>query len=101
MAAKKEAETATTKKPAVKKTAAKTTAAKKVSAEKVSKKAPSNEAATIRVQYYRSAIGFNVQQKLTIKGLGFGKLNSTRDLIDTPALRGMIAKVPHLVRVIE
>ena len=61
---------------------------------KISKKKAATD--TIKIQYYRSAIGFNVQQKLTVKGLGFGKLNSTRDLIDTPALRGMIAKVPHL-----
>ena len=58
-------------------------------------------AARIKIQYYRSAIGFNVQQKLTVKGLGFGKLNATRELADTPALRGMIAKVPHLVRIVE
>ena len=58
-------------------------------------------AAEIRIQYYRSAIGFNNQQKLIVKGLGFGKLNGTRVLIDTPAIRGMIAKVPHLVRVVE
>ena len=57
--------------------------------------------AKIRVQYYRSAIGFNVHQKLVVKGLGFGKLNSTREVIDTPATRGMIAKVPHLVRIVE
>jgi large subunit ribosomal protein L30 len=55
----------------------------------------------IRVQYYRSAIGFNVHQKLVVKGLGFGKLNSTREMSDTPAIRGMIAKVPHLVRIVE
>jgi large subunit ribosomal protein L30 len=42
-----------------------------------------------------------VTQKLTVKGLGFGKLNGTRELVDTPALRGMIAKVPHLVRIVE
>jgi len=83
MAAKKETQTATAKKPAAKKTARKASAGK------------------IRIQYVRSAIGFNVQQKLTIKGLGFGKLNSTRELVDTPALRGMIAKVPHLVRIVE
>jgi large subunit ribosomal protein L30 len=83
MAAKKETQTATAKKPAAKKTAKKASAGK------------------IRIQYVRSAIGFNVQQKLTIKGLGFGKLNSTRELVDTPALRGMIAKVPHLVRIVE
>jgi large subunit ribosomal protein L30 len=58
-------------------------------------------AATIRIQYYRSSIGFNVQQKLTVKGLGFLKLNTVRELKDTPSLRGMIAKVPHLVRILE
>ena len=57
--------------------------------------------ATIRIQYVHSAIGFNVKQKQTIKGLGFGKLNSTREVVDTPAIRGMIAKVPHLVRILE
>jgi large subunit ribosomal protein L30 len=57
--------------------------------------------AKIKVQYYRSAIGFTVHQKLVVKGLGFGKLNSTREVSDTPALRGMIAKVPHLVRIVE
>jgi large subunit ribosomal protein L30 len=55
----------------------------------------------ITVQYYRSAIGFNDQQKLVVKGLGFRKLNSTREMLDTPDIRGMIAKVPHLVRIVE
>jgi len=55
----------------------------------------------IKVQYYRSAIGFNIQQKLVVKGLGFGKLNSIREIGDTAAIRGMIAKVPHLVRIVE
>ncbi len=54
----------------------------------------------IKIQYYRSSIGFNEQQKLVVRGLGFNKLNSTRDVADTPAIRGMIAKVPHLVRVL-
>ena len=54
----------------------------------------------IKIQYYRSAIGFNEKQKLIIKGLGFRKLNSTRELVDTAATRGMIAKVPHLVRIV-
>ena len=57
--------------------------------------------AKIKVQYYRSAIGFTIHQKLVVKGLGFGKLNSTREISDTPAIRGMIAKVPHLVRIVE
>ena len=55
----------------------------------------------IKVQYYRSAIGFTIHQKLIVKGLGFGKLNSIREVGDTPAIRGMVAKVPHLVRIVE
>jgi large subunit ribosomal protein L30 len=55
----------------------------------------------IRIQYYRSAIGFNVHQKLIVKGLGFRKLNSTRELEDTPSIRGMVNKVPHLLRIVE
>jgi len=54
----------------------------------------------ITIQYYRSAIGFNVKQKLTVKGLGFTKLNDKREVVDTPEIRGMIAKVPHLVRIV-
>jgi len=55
----------------------------------------------LKIQYYRSAIGFTEKQKLIVKGLGFNKLNSTREVEDTAAIRGMIAKVPHLVRVLE
>ena len=65
------------------------------------KKKNSAESAKIKVQYYRSAIGFNEQQKLIVKGLGLRKLNATRELTDTPSIRGMIAKVPHLVRIVE
>ena len=57
--------------------------------------------AKIKVQYYRSAIGFDIHQKLVVRGLGFGKLNATREVTDTPAIRGMVAKVPHLVRIVE
>ena len=57
--------------------------------------------AKIKIQYYRSAIGFNVKQKLIVKGLGFGKLSKTREVADTPAIRGMVAKIPHLVRIVE
>jgi large subunit ribosomal protein L30 len=57
--------------------------------------------AKLKIQYYRSSIGFTVKQKLIVKGLGLNKLNATRDVVDTPAIRGMIAKVPHLVRIVE
>ena len=65
------------------------------------KKKSVSGAAKIRVQYFRSAIGFSIHQKKVIKGLGFGKLSTTRELQDTPEIRGMIAKVPHLVRIVE
>jgi len=58
-------------------------------------------AAKLKIQYYRSAIGFSEKQKLIVRGLGLNKLNATRDVVDTPAIRGMIAKVPHLVRIVE
>ena len=58
-------------------------------------------AGKLRIQYYRSAIGFNEQQKLIVKGLGLRKLNSIREAEDTPSIRGMVAKVPHLLRILE
>jgi large subunit ribosomal protein L30 len=55
----------------------------------------------IRIQYYRSVIGFDKNQKRIVKGLGFGKLHSIREVVDTPATRGMVAKAPHLLRIVE
>jgi large subunit ribosomal protein L30 len=49
----------------------------------------------------RSAIGRPGKHKAVVKGLGFRKLNQTVDRPDTPAIRGMIAKIPHLVKVEE
>jgi large subunit ribosomal protein L30 len=65
------------------------------------KKKKAAGSAKITVQYYRSSIGFNEQQKLIVQGLGLRKLNATRELTDTPSIRGMVAKVPHLVRIVE
>ena len=59
------------------------------------------ESTMVKVQYYRSAIGFNKEQKKVVLGLGLRRLNAVRELKDTPAVRGMVAKVPHLVRVVE
>ena len=55
----------------------------------------------IRIQYYRSAIATPVKHKLVVKGLGFTRLNQIVEREDTPSIRGMVAKVPHLVRVVE
>jgi large subunit ribosomal protein L30 len=56
-------------------------------------------AGTIRVTQTGSPIGREKDQRATLVGLGLNKMNRTRELEDTPAVRGMIAKVHHLVRV--
>jgi len=55
----------------------------------------------VRVQYYRSAIGFSKEQKEVVRSLGFTKLNQVLERPDTPATRGAVQKVPHLIRIIE
>ena len=52
----------------------------------------------IQLKWVRSAICAPVKHKLVIKGLGFTRLNQVIERPDTPAIRGMVAKVPHLVR---
>jgi large subunit ribosomal protein L30 len=54
---------------------------------------------TIKVTQTGSPIGRKVDQKRTLVGLGLGRINRTRELEDTPAVRGMIRKVQHLVRI--
>ncbi|MEK9945937.1 MAG: 50S ribosomal protein L30 [Alphaproteobacteria bacterium] len=54
---------------------------------------------TVRVTQTGSSIGRPKDQRATLVGLGLNKMNRTRELEDTPAVRGMIDKVHHLVRV--
>jgi large subunit ribosomal protein L30 len=61
----------------------------------------SAEGKTIKVTLLRSGIGFPVPQKATLKALGLRHLNQTVEHKDTPALRGMLMKVVHLIRVEE
>lgn len=56
---------------------------------------------TVRVTQVKSPIGREGSQRETLKGLGLNKMHRTRDLEDTPAVRGMINKISHLVRVEE
>ena len=55
----------------------------------------------IKIQYYRSSIGYSTKQKNIIKSLGITKLNQTVSLPDSPASRGIVAKVPHLLRIVD
>lgn len=59
------------------------------------------ETKTVRVTYSKSAIGYKKDQKATIAAMGFKKLGQTRELVDSPGLRGMLRKVMHLVTVEE
>ena len=53
---------------------------------------------TVKVTLVKSPIGTNEKQRATLLGLGLKKLHQTRELEDTPAVRGMITKVACLVR---
>ena len=55
----------------------------------------------IKVTLKKSVIGSTISQRETVKGLGLRKLNSTKTLENTPAVRGMVKKVIHLVDVEE
>jgi large subunit ribosomal protein L30 len=55
----------------------------------------------IQLKWVRSAICAPVKQKLVIKGLGFTRLNQVIERPDTQAIRGMVAKVPHLVEFVD
>ena len=57
--------------------------------------------ATLKVTWRKSAIGYNHDQKETIKKLGLKRLNQTVEHDDNPAIRGMIYKGTHLVDVQE
>ena len=63
--------------------------------------AAKKSAKTITVQQIGSPIRRDASQRATLVGLGLNKMNKTRTLEDTPAVRGMINKVPHLVRVVD
>ena len=56
---------------------------------------------TIRIQYYKSMIGYSEKQKKIVKSLGITKLNQTIERPDNPAMRGVVAKIPHLLRIVE
>ena len=56
---------------------------------------------TLKIQYFRSMICTPVKHKLVVKGLGFTRLNQIVVRENSPSTRGMIKKIPHLVRVVE
>jgi large subunit ribosomal protein L30 len=55
---------------------------------------------TVKVQLARSPIGCKESHRATVRGLGLRKLRSTRELVDTPEVRGMINKISYLIKVL-
>jgi large subunit ribosomal protein L30 len=55
----------------------------------------------LRLKYVRSVICTPVKHKKVVRGLGFRRLNQVIERPDTPAIRGMVAKVPHLVEIVQ
>ncbi len=71
---------------------------------RVRKKAEQKAAAAgtkMQLKWVRSAICTPIKHKLVIKGLGFTRLNQVVEREDTPSIRGMVAKVPHLVEIVK
>ena len=55
----------------------------------------------IKIQWYRSAIATPEKHKVIVRSLGLTRLNQVVERPDTPAIRGMVAKIPHLIRIVE
>jgi large subunit ribosomal protein L30 len=56
---------------------------------------------TIRIRQKGSGIGCPVEMRETLKALGLGKMHKVSERADTKEVRGMIAKIPHLVEVVD
>lgn len=59
------------------------------------------KASTLRIQQVRSPIGFSRTQREVLRSLGLRRIRHVVERQDTPAVRGMVNKIPHLVQIIE
>ena len=64
-------------------------------------KSKSERNTKIRIQWYRSTIATPKAHKQVVRSLGFTKLNQVVERPDTASMRGMVRKVPHLLRIVE
>lgn len=55
----------------------------------------------LRITLVRSPIGYPVRQKETVRAIGLNRMHQTVEQLDSPSMRGMIAKISHLVEVEE
>jgi large subunit ribosomal protein L30 len=64
-------------------------------------KTKKTDKAMIHIQWVRSAICAPQKHKKVVRGLGFTRLNQVIEREDSPSIRGMVAKIPHLVKVVN
>jgi large subunit ribosomal protein L30 len=70
-------------------------------AEKKAKETEQADQGKIRIQYYRSFIATPKTHKQMVRSLGLTKLNQIVERPNTPSMRGAVAKIPHLLRIVE
>ena len=63
--------------------------------------ARSKRSSKIRIKYVKSAIGYSERQKGTVRALGLRRLGDVVEQDDSPVIRGMVAKIGHLIEVEE
>lgn len=56
---------------------------------------------TLRIEQVRSPIGFNKKQRDVLQSLGLRRIRHVVEREDTPAVRGMVTKISHLVQIVE
>lgn len=56
---------------------------------------------TIKIRQVKSGIGYNRSQREVLRSLGLRRIRQVVERLDTPAVRGMVSKISHLVEVIE
>ena len=67
----------------------------------MAKTTASGSAGTLKIKMIGSVIGCPDKQRETVRGLGVRRLNQVVERVDTPAVRGMVKKVPHLVAIVD
>jgi large subunit ribosomal protein L30 len=67
----------------------------------MAKKAPAEGSGTLKVKLIGSIIGCPIGQRETVRGLGLRRMHQVVERKDTPAIRGMVKKVPHLVAIVD
>ena len=67
----------------------------------MAKATASKGAGTLKIKMIGSVIGCPEKQRETVRGLGLRRLHQVVERVDTPQVRGMVKKVPHLVQIVE